>query len=168
MTIDFTKLDEAETRLVHEIAKRAAEQHFTIGRSLLDWHMDVHATHSICPLKLEELSKAPTGDFDHDLVGIYQHLDRDSGEMSDCFVPRLAKPEPVKDTSLDLDIPLRERSKICKCGAAMMWRDYCACYVCCSCEDHHKMARCFCGWAISGGDGRAELVEMGEVIGDEI
>jgi hypothetical protein len=29
------------------------------------------------------------------------------------------------------------------------------------------MARCFCGWSLSGGDGRAELEEMGEVIEPE-
>lgn len=41
---------------------------------------------------------------------------------------------------------------------------YCGAHVCIKCDDHKGLARCYCGWAMSGGDGRAELVDMGEVI----
>ena len=33
--------------------------------------------------------------------------------------------------------------------------------------DHLGMARCYCGWSASGGDGRRELREMGETIEPE-
>jgi len=41
---------------------------------------------------------------------------------------------------------------------------YCGATVCADCDDHKGLARCFCGWAKSGGDGYRELVEMGETI----
>jgi hypothetical protein len=44
---------------------------------------------------------------------------------------------------------------------------YCGARVCSVCEDHKGLARCFCGWAESGGDGRRELEEMGETIDEE-
>jgi hypothetical protein len=44
---------------------------------------------------------------------------------------------------------------------------YCGARVCADCEDHEGLARCYCGWSAGGGDGRAELVEMGETIEGE-
>lgn len=46
------------------------------------------------------------------------------------------------------------------------FRDYCGAYVC-DCGDHKGLARCYCGFSRSGNDGRRELIEMGETIGDE-
>lgn len=43
----------------------------------------------------------------------------------------------------------------------------CGVDVCYECRDHKGgLARCFCGWSQSGGDGYRELVEMGENIED--
>ena len=44
---------------------------------------------------------------------------------------------------------------------------YCAARVCVICGDHKGLARCYCGWSRSGGDGRRELIEMGETIEPE-
>jgi len=43
----------------------------------------------------------------------------------------------------------------------------CGAHICEHCDDHKNLARCFCGWARSGGDGRLELIEMGETIDEE-
>lgn len=43
----------------------------------------------------------------------------------------------------------------------------CGAWVCSECDHHNGLARCFCGWSLSGADGRAELVEMGETIEPE-
>ena len=43
----------------------------------------------------------------------------------------------------------------------------CGVGVCDDCGHHQGLARCFCGWSASGGDGRAELVAMGETIEEE-
>lgn len=43
----------------------------------------------------------------------------------------------------------------------------CGAFVCRECDHHKGLARCFCGWSASGGDGYRELIEMGERIEDE-
>lgn len=44
------------------------------------------------------------------------------------------------------------------------FRNYCGARVCVTCGDHEGLARCYCGWAASGGDGYRELLEWGETI----
>jgi hypothetical protein len=54
--------------------------------------MDLTATHANgCPLRLEELLAAPPADFAHDVFGIREHIDRDTGTLRDCFLPRYAR-----------------------------------------------------------------------------
>jgi len=56
--------------------------------------MDLTACHSCgCPLDFEKLSRFPEPDFWHDISGINSNLDRDTGKLRNCFVPRCAKPE---------------------------------------------------------------------------
>lgn len=43
----------------------------------------------------------------------------------------------------------------------------CGVPICEACGHHKGLARCLCGWAEDGGDGRAQLIEMGEVVDDE-
>ena len=43
----------------------------------------------------------------------------------------------------------------------------CGAKVCIKCDDHEGLARCYCGWSKDGGDGTAQLQEMGEVIEPE-
>lgn len=60
--------------------------------------MDLTATHANgCPLDLALLLDAPAFDFAHDIAGIARHLDRLTGKLGDCFVPRCARPEDVSD-----------------------------------------------------------------------
>jgi len=39
---------------------------------------------------------------------------------------------------------------------------YCGVNICTICEFHKELARCYCGWSASGGDGYQELMEMGD------
>ena len=56
--------------------------------------MDLNACHSNgCPLQLSELLTADSFDFTHDIYGIRRHIDRTTGELQDCFVPRYAAQE---------------------------------------------------------------------------
>ena len=62
----------------------------------------------------------------------------------------------------------REKSKCEACGKdAVIFATFCGCKVCDVCEKHQGLVRCYCGWSLSGRDGRRELEEMGEVIDDE-
>lgn len=54
---------------------------------------------------------------------------------------------------------------LCK-GEAEFHR-HCGCFVCHRCDNHLGLARCYCGWSASGGDGRRELAEMGEPTNEE-
>lgn len=53
------------------------------------------------------------------------------------------------------------------CGSECTFSKYCAAFVCNSCLNHVGLARCYCGWSESGGNGRQELIEMGETIEPE-
>jgi hypothetical protein len=44
---------------------------------------------------------------------------------------------------------------------------HCGARVCIECNDHAGLARCFCSWSRSGGDGYKELIEIGETIESE-
>lgn len=54
-----------------------------------------------------------------------------------------------------------------KCGGTMFMSPTCGVLVCDQCDHHKGLARCFCGWSASGGDGAAELREMGEQIDED-
>ena len=90
--IDFgtLKTTRRDVRLISRIATRAQGLHLgDIDR--LSLVMDLEATHAVCcPLRLNDLLNATDSDFVHDIVGIHSHLDRDTGELSGCFVPRYA------------------------------------------------------------------------------
>jgi hypothetical protein len=59
------------------------------------------------------------------------------------------------------------RIKTCDiCGGNAHFDDYCGCWCCENCDNHIGLARCYCGWSLSGFNGREELIEMGETIGD--
>lgn len=55
----------------------------------------------------------------------------------------------------------------CSCGGEYSFTKYCGADVCCKCGNHKGLARCYCGWSLSGEDGRRELIELGETIEPE-
>lgn len=77
-----------EITLIHRIALRAYEINNDINFTTL--MMDLSACHNTCPLKLEELFNADLSDFAHDVGGIMCHINRRTGQLEDCFLPRFA------------------------------------------------------------------------------
>lgn len=58
----------------------------------VDIQMCLVACHaSGCPLDLEKLEAAPEADLIHDVVGIYNHISRQTGELMHQFLPRCRK-----------------------------------------------------------------------------
>jgi hypothetical protein len=54
--------------------------------------MDIEATNNNgCPLKLDELLNANGMDFIHDVTGIQSNINRETGKLENCFLPRYAK-----------------------------------------------------------------------------
>lgn len=89
--------------LIDGVAARAAKMDIDANRGqhrkLLEWRMDITATHANgCPLDLARLLDADDFNFAHDVFGIARHLDRDGasatgGQLLNCFVPRFATKE---------------------------------------------------------------------------
>jgi hypothetical protein len=83
-----------EAEFIHRIAMRAAVlyQDAKIKMETLEIDMDVTAVHANgCRLNLEKLFAFPDFDFMHDITGMNRHLDRNTGKLRDCFVPRSAQ-----------------------------------------------------------------------------
>ncbi len=75
------------------IAQRAVRiaRRMDVEYKMSDAMMDIEAAHSNgMRLKLNELALADDFNFTHDVFGIRRHLDRTTGELGDCFVPRFA------------------------------------------------------------------------------
>ena len=83
---DVTK-DEFAT--IMQIVKRAKNLNPAVNGMTAD--MDISATHNSCPLKLDELLAADDFNFAHDVFGIFRHINRKTGELRDCFLPRYAE-----------------------------------------------------------------------------
>jgi len=57
----------------------------------IDRMMDLENVHKTVGLDLEGLLAARDQDFLHDVAGITRHMDRTTGKLTDCFLPRYAK-----------------------------------------------------------------------------
>ncbi|HDZ40046.1 MAG TPA: hypothetical protein ENH62_17540 [Marinobacter sp.] len=89
MAISFETSSE-DAALIEQIAARALEDQ--VGDTpTLDFMMDITAAHlNGCPLDLVGLLEAPDFDFAHDVFGIQSHLNRSTGKLERCFLPRHA------------------------------------------------------------------------------
>lgn len=91
------KTSRAESALITKITERAEELEFTKTQGeRLALEMDITAVH--CngnPLRLADLLAANVFGFTHDVTGIRRHIDRRTGQLKNCFVPRFSQPEPV-------------------------------------------------------------------------
>lgn len=59
--------------------------------------MDLTATHlNGCPLRLKDLLEADDLNFAHDVGGIARHIDRTTGKLTRCFLPRFFDSEAAK------------------------------------------------------------------------
>lgn len=80
-------------KLIVEIADRASAMAARNDREYptTEAMMDITAVHANgCPLKLSELLSAEPFDFAHDVFGIRRHINRKTGQLEDCFIPRSA------------------------------------------------------------------------------
>ncbi len=68
--------------------KLFAELGVTVDR--LDVLMDLEYCNDDIPLDLDVLEAFGSRDFDHDLIGIYRHFNRDTKKLENGFVPRCA------------------------------------------------------------------------------
>jgi hypothetical protein len=82
-----------ESELIERIVSRAVR---VARENEIDYDkctalMDITAVHANgCKLRLNELIEADAFNFNHDVFGIRSHLDRTTGKLTGCFVPRFA------------------------------------------------------------------------------
>lgn len=76
--------------LIIKVAKRICELN-ACGRTKFDWIMDIEIAHKSIPLNLQRLIKSDDFNFSHDVFGIARNLNRVTGKLENCFIPRYAK-----------------------------------------------------------------------------
>lgn len=76
------------TDRIAELALRAKEQHPTLNIDLLSLNMDLAVCVNQDYINLGTLEKFPETDFIHDIFGILNHLNRETGELEGGFSPR--------------------------------------------------------------------------------
>lgn len=85
-------IEKEDAQLINAIAKRAYPEVKACYKSLMDLEMDITTTHlNGNPLNLKQLAEADDTNLFHDIYGIYSHLNRTTGELENCFVPRLSQ-----------------------------------------------------------------------------
>jgi len=91
--IDFGTLTttRAEVLTIGQIAARAVAERLTYHAHKMDLMMDLEAVHATTPLRLADLLAADRENFSHDICGIQCNIDRETGELQNCFLPRYAK-----------------------------------------------------------------------------
>lgn len=92
MPINWT-LNELDHATINAIVTRAwkeqsVKESYTTRRDLF---MDITATHlNGTKLKLRDMYRAPSFDFFHDIWGIANNLNRETGKLENLFLPRFA------------------------------------------------------------------------------
>ena len=88
INFDVTKTERKLIELIAERAFRMARK-AGIEYPMMDAEMDLTAVHrNGNPLRLKELLTADVPNFTHDVFGILRHIDRTTGALKSCFVPR--------------------------------------------------------------------------------
>lgn len=92
--VQFADLTVEERKTVLAIVDRAVRLYAAhdVEIDALSLDMDLCATHYTCPLRLADLLAADEFNFVHDISGIMRHLNRQTGELGGCFLPRFARP----------------------------------------------------------------------------
>ncbi len=89
------KVTKEENATIAKIVHRARRDEMVSDP--MDMMMDLAATHANgCPLDFEKLLAFDHFDFTHDIAGIRRHIDRRTGKLLNCFVPRCALPAKTK------------------------------------------------------------------------
>ena len=81
-----------ELLLVNQIIKRAREENVINNSERQHYIMNLIAANANgCPIDFEKLLNAPPFDFKHDIYGIEKNIDKKTGEIKNCFLPRCSK-----------------------------------------------------------------------------
>lgn len=91
--VQFAEFTGKDFQDFEAIIDRAVRLKIYARRERLDCSMDISAAYVHCPLRLDDLLAADNFNFAHDVAGIKRHINRKTGKLESCFLPRFAKPE---------------------------------------------------------------------------
>lgn len=78
--MEWDNLSKKDSKIIREITLRACNEFPDL--KYIDIDMDITATHiSGCELRLNDLLKADKFNFTHDILGISNHLNRNTGKL---------------------------------------------------------------------------------------
>lgn len=83
----FAKFTHEERSTARIIMDRAAHE---LNQDPTNTLMNLSAVHCHTPLRLHALAEADKFNFAHDILGIERHINKTTGELEDCFLPRFA------------------------------------------------------------------------------
>jgi len=87
--IDWSKGTKEDVLKTVAIIKRASR--LLKGVDTMSMQMSLQACHTHgCEIKLDELLQADDGNLLHDVCGIDNNINKETGELENCFVPRYA------------------------------------------------------------------------------
>lgn len=87
------KVSKYEAQIIVKIAQRTVRyaQLADVEYDLMEADMDITACHANgTPIKLDALLAADDFNFGHDVFGIRRHINRRTGQLENCFLPRFA------------------------------------------------------------------------------
>jgi hypothetical protein len=92
MTTIFT-VNDFDRSMILKITERAGNLADELGVPLsgLTTLMDLSAAQNSTPMRLQDLLNFGDPDFAHDVWGISRHINRETGQLEDCFLPRCAR-----------------------------------------------------------------------------
>lgn len=88
------RISRGDARSLEDIADRALSlaRRAKIDIRKIDIVMDLTATHANgCRMNFAELAAADQFNLSHDVFGIMRHLNRETGQLEDFFVPRFSQ-----------------------------------------------------------------------------
>ena len=86
--VSFT-VTEKDARLIKRVLRRAKKYEVLDKDLALELQMDITACHcNGTPLDIQKLLGFDDFNFKHDVYGINRHLDRTTGKLMNCFLPR--------------------------------------------------------------------------------
>lgn len=105
------KVTKKEFETIVKICVRAEGLHIA-SKERINLIMDLENTHNSVGLDLEGLLHADNVNFAHDVVGIQNHMNRDTKELEGFFVPRFARKDvealiddaTVRSAELDAEV----------------------------------------------------------------
>lgn len=87
--IKWNKIKKNEYHKISEIINRTMKSVKIKDR--MSAEMDIMAAHLVCRMNLDKLLSADDFNFFHDVFGIMENINRKTGKIDNCFMPRCAR-----------------------------------------------------------------------------